>query len=111
MEDFTSNITYFSLFFLFMYGDARLDRITGWLCIFMGVGTSNGSRNSESAWHFRQGDPRAILTARQQIWRCRFRWSSESVSSGMSGRNSSTIFRKNFRIPLKVLLLKVSLVY
>lgn len=98
----------------FLYGDSRLDRITGWLCIFMGVGTSDGSRDSKSAWHFRQGDPRAILTTRQQVWRGRFRWSSESVSSGVSGRNGSTILRKNFHIPLKVLkepLLKVLFIY
>lgn len=109
IEDFISNVM--CLFSFCICDDVRFDRIAGWFCIFMGMGTSDGSRNSESARHFRQSDPRAIFTTRQQVRSSRFWRPSEFVSSSMSGRNGSTILCKNLRIPFKMLLLKVSLVH
>jgi len=58
-----------NVFVIFLCGNTRLNRITGWLCIIMGVGASDGRRYSESTWHFCQSDSRTILSARQQIRR------------------------------------------
>lgn len=91
------------MFVIFLCGDTRLNWIAGWFCIVMGVGTSDGGRYSKSTWHFRQSNSRAILSARQQVRRGWFRWPFESVSSGLPGRNGSTVLRKNLTICLKKL--------
>lgn len=95
-----------NMFVILLCGDTRFNRFARWFCIVMGMGTSDGRRYSESTWHFCQSNPRAILSAWQQVRRGWFRWPAESVSSGLSRRDGSTILCKNLVINLKYTLKK-----